>query len=43
MNYLKNLLCNCIGDEFLTGCVVTNIENDIFDSVESKTFNTIKI
>ena len=35
INFMKNQMCNRMGDEFLNDCLVTYIENDIFDSVEN--------
>jgi hypothetical protein len=40
MNYVKDQLRNRIGDEFLNGCLVTYIENDIFESVENEKNHT---
>lgn len=34
-NFVKNQLCNCMGDEFLNDCLVTYIESDIFESIEN--------
>ena len=30
MTYVKNKLCNSIGDQFLNDCLVTYVENDVF-------------
>jgi hypothetical protein len=45
MIYVKNGLRNCMRDEWLNDCLVTNIESDIFDNVDSekKSLNIFKI
>jgi hypothetical protein len=45
MIYVKNGLRNCMRDEWLNDCLVTNIESGIFDNVDSekKSLNIFKI
>ena len=37
MKYIKNLLCNRMGDQWMNDCLVTYIENDVFDSIDNET------
>ena len=47
MNFVKNGMWNCMGDEWLNGCLFTYIEKDIFYSIDNekivKHFQTMKI
>ena len=36
MKLIKNSLCNRAGDELMNDCLVTYIENDIFDSIDNE-------
>ena len=47
MNIIKNIIQNCMGDEWLNDCLVTYIEIDIFDSIDNEkiieNFQSMKI
>jgi len=36
MKFIKNSLRNRMGDELMNNCLVTYIENDIFDSIDNE-------
>ncbi|KAL7215550.1 hypothetical protein ACSBR1_027662 [Camellia fascicularis] len=36
MKFIKNRLCNRMGDQWLNDCLVTYIEKDVFDSVDNE-------
>ena len=36
MNIIKNIIQNCMGDEWLNDCLVTYIERNIFDNIDNE-------
>jgi hypothetical protein len=36
MKYIKNLLRNRMGDQWMNDCLVTYIESDIFDNIDDE-------
>ena len=36
MKYIKNVLRNRIGDQWMNDCLVTYIESDIFDRIDNE-------
>ena len=33
IKFIKNRLCNQMGDQWMNDCLVTYIESDVFDSI----------